>query len=107
MLDYKIIMYGGLACLLTVIEIIQFLRRKNKSGYALMFCSLSFSVLTVFEELKMVWSAYDFGEMSCFESTPETIVKVRIFVLIMISMNLIGLIIANVKKHRKMGGTAQ
>lgn len=102
MLDYKIIMYGGPACLLTVIEIIQFLRRKNKSGYALMFCSLSFSMLMVLEELKMVWNAYDFGEMSYFESTPETIVKVRIFILIMIAMNLSGLIIANVKKRGKV-----
>lgn len=91
---------GALAFLFAVIGLVYALRSKNQKAQIMMFCSLSFGVLTVLEEIGVIWSWYQW-ERGIFEAqTPAIISTLNIFWWVLFGVNLISLLVS-VKKNKK------
>ncbi len=98
MFNIKWYFTGSFAFLFAIIGLIYAFKSKQKGSQIMSFCSLSFGFLTVLEELKMIWTWYNYGEMVAFKTTPEIISTLNIFWWVLFCINLISLYISVKKK---------
>ena len=89
---------GEVAYLFVIINLIRTFIGRNKGWEILSFCSLSFGILTVLEEYRMVNQWLTWGEMNFISTTvPSVTNTLTVAVWIGILLNLVVLII-NLKK---------
>lgn len=89
---------GGIAYLLLIINLIRTLIGKNKGWELLSLCSLSFGILAVLEEYRMVNQWLTWGEMDFIYATVPTVIHtLTVAVWVGILLNLVVLMI-NLKK---------